>query len=236
VGPPAGRRRRGRPRHLLRSAVAGEGRASAASSSSSRTSSASATSSVSRATGGVVERMTLRVVVLRDVHGVVHVIPNGEITQVSNMTRSWARVGPRRRRRLQGGRGPRHRGDARWGARCTEDERVAAHRSSSSPRGPRGGVVRGLRGQHPHHGQGAPAQAVGGRPRAAAAAQDPLRPPRGSRSPSPTARSSGERGSSRPPRWRAGDGGEGEAGGGRRGRCSPGDVILRETAPRTKRR
>jgi moderate conductance mechanosensitive channel len=44
------------------------------------------------ATGGVVERMTLRVVVLRDVHGVVHVIPNGEIKQVSNMTRSWSRA------------------------------------------------------------------------------------------------------------------------------------------------
>jgi moderate conductance mechanosensitive channel len=43
-------------------------------------------------TGGVVERMTLRVVVLRDVHGVVHVIPNGEIKMVSNMTRSWSRA------------------------------------------------------------------------------------------------------------------------------------------------
>jgi moderate conductance mechanosensitive channel len=42
--------------------------------------------------GGVVERMTLRVVVLRDVQGVVHVIPNGQITRVANMTRSWARV------------------------------------------------------------------------------------------------------------------------------------------------
>lgn len=42
--------------------------------------------------GGVVERMTLRVVVLRDVQGVVHVIPNGSITRVANMTRSWARV------------------------------------------------------------------------------------------------------------------------------------------------
>jgi moderate conductance mechanosensitive channel len=42
--------------------------------------------------GGVVERMTLRVVVLRDAHGVVHVIPNGSISRVSNMTRTWARV------------------------------------------------------------------------------------------------------------------------------------------------
>jgi len=43
-------------------------------------------------TGGIVERMTLRVVVLRDVHGVVHIIPNGEIKSVSNMTRSWSRA------------------------------------------------------------------------------------------------------------------------------------------------
>ena len=41
---------------------------------------------------GKVERITLRVVVLRDVHGVVHVIPNGEIKVVSNLTRSWSRV------------------------------------------------------------------------------------------------------------------------------------------------
>ena len=41
---------------------------------------------------GAVERMTLRVVVLRDAHGVVHVVPNGQITKVSNLTRSWARV------------------------------------------------------------------------------------------------------------------------------------------------
>lgn len=41
---------------------------------------------------GTVEKMTLRVVVLRDVHGVVHIVPNGQITKVSNLTRSWARV------------------------------------------------------------------------------------------------------------------------------------------------
>jgi moderate conductance mechanosensitive channel len=43
-------------------------------------------------TGGVVEKMTLRIVVLRDVHGVVHVIPNGELTRVSNMTRTFSRA------------------------------------------------------------------------------------------------------------------------------------------------
>src|SRR3954463_8367172 len=41
---------------------------------------------------GAVERMTLRVVVLRDVHGVVHTVPNGEIKKVSNLTRTWSRV------------------------------------------------------------------------------------------------------------------------------------------------
>ncbi|HEY7026018.1 MAG TPA: mechanosensitive ion channel family protein [Gemmatimonadales bacterium] len=41
---------------------------------------------------GVVERMTLRVVMLRDANGVVHMIPNGQITTVSNMTRTWSRA------------------------------------------------------------------------------------------------------------------------------------------------
>jgi small conductance mechanosensitive channel len=41
---------------------------------------------------GTVERMTLRVVVLRDVNGTVHVIPNGEIKRVSNLTRTWSRA------------------------------------------------------------------------------------------------------------------------------------------------
>ena len=41
---------------------------------------------------GTVERMTLRVVVLRDVFGVVHIVPNGEIKTVSNLTRGWSRV------------------------------------------------------------------------------------------------------------------------------------------------
>lgn len=41
---------------------------------------------------GTVEKMTLRVVVLRDVHGSVHIVPNGEIKKVSNLTRTWARA------------------------------------------------------------------------------------------------------------------------------------------------
>ena len=42
--------------------------------------------------GGVVERMTLRIVVLRDVEGTMHVVPNSQITTVSNRTRLWARA------------------------------------------------------------------------------------------------------------------------------------------------
>ena len=42
--------------------------------------------------GGVVEKMTLRVVVLRDLDGSLHIIPNGEIKVVSNKTRGWSRA------------------------------------------------------------------------------------------------------------------------------------------------
>jgi small conductance mechanosensitive channel len=41
---------------------------------------------------GVVEKMTMRVVVLRDLEGTMHVIPNGQINVVSNKTRGWARA------------------------------------------------------------------------------------------------------------------------------------------------
>lgn len=41
--------------------------------------------------GGVVEMITLRVVRLRDLHGVVHYIPHGQITVVSNMTKDYGR-------------------------------------------------------------------------------------------------------------------------------------------------
>lgn len=41
---------------------------------------------------GVVEQMTLRVVMLRDLEGTVHIIPNGEIKTVSNRTRGWSRA------------------------------------------------------------------------------------------------------------------------------------------------
>jgi len=41
---------------------------------------------------GLVEKMTLRVVQLRDAEGVMHVVPNGEIKVVSNKTRGWSRA------------------------------------------------------------------------------------------------------------------------------------------------
>ena len=43
-------------------------------------------------TSGVVEKITLRVTVLRDLEGIVHFIPHGSITRVSNMTHGWSRA------------------------------------------------------------------------------------------------------------------------------------------------
>ncbi len=42
--------------------------------------------------GGLVEKVTLRVTVLRDLEGIAHFIPNGEIKTVSNMTHGWSRA------------------------------------------------------------------------------------------------------------------------------------------------
>jgi small-conductance mechanosensitive channel/predicted nucleic acid-binding Zn-ribbon protein len=41
---------------------------------------------------GLVERVTLRVTILRDLEGIVHFVPNGQITTVSNLTHGWSRV------------------------------------------------------------------------------------------------------------------------------------------------
>jgi moderate conductance mechanosensitive channel len=41
---------------------------------------------------GVVERMTLRATVLRNLEGQVHVVPNGNIQNVTVMTKEWARA------------------------------------------------------------------------------------------------------------------------------------------------
>jgi small conductance mechanosensitive channel len=42
--------------------------------------------------GGQVEKMTLRMTIVRDLHGVVHFIPNGEIKVASNLTKEWSRT------------------------------------------------------------------------------------------------------------------------------------------------
>jgi small conductance mechanosensitive channel len=44
------------------------------------------------ALSGTVEEITMRITVLRGVDGAMHVIPNGTIQSVSNMTSAWARV------------------------------------------------------------------------------------------------------------------------------------------------
>jgi len=41
-------------------------------------------------TGGLVERINFRTTVLRDLGGIVHVFPNGQITTLSNMTKEWS--------------------------------------------------------------------------------------------------------------------------------------------------
>src|SRR3990172_13271630 len=41
---------------------------------------------------GTVEDLSLRRTTLRDLDGVVHTVPNGEISVASNLTRVWARI------------------------------------------------------------------------------------------------------------------------------------------------
>lgn len=41
---------------------------------------------------GQVERITLRAIAVRDPEGAVHIIPNGELKVVSNLSRGWAQV------------------------------------------------------------------------------------------------------------------------------------------------
>jgi small conductance mechanosensitive channel len=43
-------------------------------------------------TSGLVEQITLRMTVLRDLEGTRHFIPHGSITQVSNLTHTWSRA------------------------------------------------------------------------------------------------------------------------------------------------
>jgi len=41
---------------------------------------------------GLVERINLRVTVLRDLEGKVHIVPNGQIAVITNMTKEWSRA------------------------------------------------------------------------------------------------------------------------------------------------
>jgi len=41
-------------------------------------------------TGGLVEQVNFRTIVLRDLQGIVHVFPNGTITTMSNLTNDWS--------------------------------------------------------------------------------------------------------------------------------------------------
>jgi small-conductance mechanosensitive channel len=41
---------------------------------------------------GLVEKITLRTTMIRDIEGTLHIIPNGEIKAVSNLTYGWSRV------------------------------------------------------------------------------------------------------------------------------------------------
>lgn len=43
-------------------------------------------------TGGLVERVGLRTIILRDLSGVVHVFQNGKINTLSNMTKEWSGI------------------------------------------------------------------------------------------------------------------------------------------------
>jgi len=43
-------------------------------------------------TGGLVENMTLRRTILRDLNGTIHIFPNSKVEQASNLTRDWSRI------------------------------------------------------------------------------------------------------------------------------------------------
>jgi len=43
-------------------------------------------------TGGLVENITLRRTILRDLNGTMHIFPNSKIEQASNLTREWSRI------------------------------------------------------------------------------------------------------------------------------------------------
>jgi hypothetical protein len=122
---------------------------------------------------GMVEKITLRTTVLRDVEGAVHIVPNGEITRVTNMTKAWSRavlhIGVAYREDVD------HVMDV---LRDLLPSSTPTRVGRAAPRGARRArrrELRRLRRRHPRHGQDAAAQAVGRRPRAAPPHQEALR-------------------------------------------------------------
>ena len=93
---------------------------------------------------GTVEDFSLRRTTLRDLDGVVHTVPNGQITVASNLTRVWARINldvPSRTGRTSTGDDGRQRGrpgmaaDPAWKRRLLEApslDRVARWASTAS--------------------------------------------------------------------------------------------------------
>ncbi len=76
---------------------------------------------------GQVERITLRMTVLRDLEGHVHFIPHGEVNRVSNSTHGWSRAMFNVGRRLRRGRRPRHeRARRAWPTKCAESRSTTA--------------------------------------------------------------------------------------------------------------
>ena len=83
---------------------------------------------------GTVEDFSLRRTTLRDLDGIVHTVPNGEISVASNRTRTWARINQNvvvavRDRRRQGDRrreavGQGMVNDPKWKRRILEPPRV----------------------------------------------------------------------------------------------------------------
>ena len=70
-------------------------------------------------TGGLVEAINLRTIVLRDAEGTVHVFPNGAITTLANRSKDFSLLRDRPRHLLS--RGPRSRGGGAarsWAPRC----------------------------------------------------------------------------------------------------------------------
>ncbi|MGH7483760.1 MAG: mechanosensitive ion channel family protein [Longimicrobiales bacterium] len=84
---------------------------------------------------GLVEKITLRTTVLRDISGAVHVVPNGQITMVSNLTKQWSRavldIGVAYKEDVDGvirlltEIGQEMRQDEEWGALILEEPEVA---------------------------------------------------------------------------------------------------------------